>query len=76
LLDKQSGPWIQDYALALSKYTLGEARSKFSTIAGPQGGTSLNGDALKADAQNELVTLDEELKNFVDGSKPLSFIIG
>ena len=76
LLDKQSGPWIQDYALALSKYTLGEARSKFSTIAGPQGGTSLNGDALKADAQNEMVTLDEELKNFVDGSKPLSFIIG
>ena len=29
-------PWIQDYALALAKYTLGEARSKFSTIAGPK----------------------------------------
>ena len=61
-------PWIQDYALALAKYTLGEARSKFSTIAGPQGGTSLNGDSLKAEAQVELDKLDEELRNYVDGS--------
>jgi hypothetical protein len=76
LEDRHSGPWIQDYALALAKYTLGEARSKFSTIAGPQGGTSLNGDALKAEAQVELDKLDEELRNYVDGSDPLSFIIG
>ena len=42
----------------------------------PQGGTSLNGDALKAEAQVELDKLDEELRNYVDGSDPLSFIIG
>ena len=76
LQDRHAGPWIQDYALALAKYTLGEARSKFSTIAGPQGGTSLNGDALKAEAQVEIDKLDEELRNYVDGSDPLSFIIG
>ena len=76
LQDRHAGPWIQDYALALAKYTLGEARSKFSTIAGPQGGTSLNGDSLKAEAQVELDKLDEELRNYVDGSDPLSFIIG
>ena len=76
LQDRHAGPWIQDYALALAKYTLGEARSKFSTIAGPQGGTSLNGDALKAEAQVEIEKLDEELRNYVDGSDPLSFIIG
>lgn len=76
LQDRHAGPWIQDYALALSKYTLGEARSKFSTIAGPQGGTTLNGDSLKAEAQVEIEKLDEELKNYVDGSDPLSFIIG
>jgi hypothetical protein len=76
LQDRHAQPWIQDYALALAKYTLGEARSKFSTVAGPQGGTSLNGDALKAEAQNEMTTLNEELKNFVDGSDPLSFVIG
>jgi hypothetical protein len=76
LQDRHAGPWIQDYSLALAKYTLGEARSKFSTIAGPQGGTSLNGDSLKAEAQVEIDKLDEELRNYVDGSDPLSFIIG
>ena len=38
--------WIKDYTLAKCKYMLGEARSKFATIAGPQGGSTLNGDAL------------------------------
>ena len=32
--------WIKDYTLAACKYMLGEAREKFATIAGPQGGTS------------------------------------
>ena len=76
LQDRHAAPWINDYALALAKYTLGEARSKFSTIAGPQGGTSLNGESLKAEAQVEMEKLDEELRNYVDGSDPLSFIIG
>ena len=35
--------WIKDYTLAKCKYMLGEARSKFATIAGPQGGSTLNG---------------------------------
>ena len=76
LQDQQIQPWIQDYSLALAKFTLGEARSKFSSIAGPQGGTSLNGDTLKAEAQAEMQQLEEDLKNYVDGSDPLSFIIG
>jgi len=76
LQDKQIQPWIQDYSLALAKFTLGEARSKFATIAGPQGGTSLNGDTLKAEAQAEMAQLEEDLKNYIDGSDPLSFIIG
>ena len=76
LQDKQIQPWIQDYSLALAKFTLGEARSKFATIAGPQGGTSLNGDTLKAEAQAEMMQLEEDLKNYIDGSDPLSFIIG
>ena len=76
LTDIYAKPWIRDYTLAVAKFTLGEARSKFSTIAGPQGGTSLNGDALKAEAQVELDKLDEELRNYIDGSDPLAFIIG
>lgn len=76
LQDRRIQPWIQDYSLALCKFMLGEARSKFSTIAGPQGGTTLNGDTLKAEAQAEMEKLDEELRNYVDGSDPLSFILG
>ena len=76
LSDPYAGQWLKDYTLAVSKYMLGEARSKFATISTPQGGTSLNGDALKADAQAEMEKLEQDLANYVDGSKPLSFIIG
>ena len=53
-----------------------EMSQRFSTIAGPQGGTSMNGDTLKAEAQAEMQQLEEDLRNYVDGSDPLSFIIG
>jgi len=76
LSDPYAGQWLKDYTLAVSKYMLGEARSKFATISTPQGGTSLNGDALKADATAEMEKLEMDLANYVDGSKPLSFVIG
>ena len=66
----------QEYALALSKLTLGEAREKFATIAGPQGGTSLNGTAMKTEAKEMMEKLEEELKMYVDGSQPYWFVIG
>ena len=44
---RYSRPWIRDYALGVAKTILGEARGKFNTIAGPQGGTTLNGGELK-----------------------------
>ena len=62
--------------MAQAKFILGEARSKFSTIAGPQGGTSLNGDNLKSEAQAELEKLEQDLNLYIDGSDPLGFIIG
>jgi len=76
LSDPYAGQWLKDYTLAVSKYMLGEARSKFATISTPQGGTSLNGDALKADAMAEMEKLEMDLANYIDGSKPLSFVIG
>jgi hypothetical protein len=76
LNDPMAFPWIQDYAYNFCKMILGEARSKFAQIAGPQGGTSLNGDALKAEAKEAMQELEEQLKLFVDGSQPLTFIIG
>ena len=69
-------PWLQEYAYSFAKRIVGEARSKFNTIAGPQGGTSLNGDTLKTEAQAEMDKLEEDLKNYVDGSMPLYWVIG
>ena len=69
-------PWLRDYTLAQCKMMLGQAYEKFSTIAGPQGGTSLNGSALKTEAQAMMEKLEEDLKNYIDGGDPLSFIIG
>ena len=68
--------WIKDYTLAKCKYMLGEARSKFNTIAGPQGGTSLNGDALKQEAIAEMERLDAEVKTQTAGAQGYSFLIG
>ena len=76
LNDYQAFPWIQDYAYAMSKQFLGEAREKFSTIAGPQGGSTLNGAALKAEAAKDMESLLDDLKQYGEGSRPLTFIIG
>lgn len=69
-------PWIQEYSLALCKGMLGQARSKFATVNSPQGGTQLNGTALIQEANVEIERLENELKAYVDGSTPLSFVIG
>ena len=68
--------WIKDYTLAGCKYMLGEARSKFATIAGPQGGSTLNGDTLKAEAQTEMDKLEQEVIQQVAGGAGYSFLIG
>jgi len=76
LNDYLAKQWIKDYTLAKCKYMLGEARSKFATIAGPQGGSTLNGDALKQEAQTELDKLEEDLKLQVAGGQGYGFTIG
>jgi len=76
LQDQMIQPWIFDYTAAAAKYMLGEAREKFGTIAGPQGGGSLNGSALKAEGASELERLTKDLENYVDGSTPITFVIG
>ena len=68
--------WIKDYTLASCKYMLGEARSKFATIAGPQGGSTLNGDTLKAEAQTEMDKLEQEVSLAVAGGTGYGFTIG
>jgi len=76
LQDPQAGQWLKDYALATCKIMLGEAREKFATIASPQGGTQLNGAALKAEGKAEIEILEQDLINYKDGGSPLTFVIG
>lgn len=76
LSDNMVYPWVQEYAYALTKFTIGEAREKFGSIAGPQGGNTMNGTAIKAEAKELMDKLEEELKLFIDGAMPYSFIIG
>jgi hypothetical protein len=68
--------WIRDYMVAACKMIIGEAREKFGQYAGPQGGSQLNGTQLKTEAQTTMDTKIEELKNYVDGSQPLTWVIG
>ena len=76
LEDIYAKQWIRDYALANCKMMLGEAREKFAQIAGPQGGSSLNGTAMKAEALAAMEKLEAELMQQVTGGQGYTFIIG
>jgi hypothetical protein len=76
LQDYQIQQWIKDYMTAVCKMIIGEAREKFATIAGPQGGGSLNGAAMKGEAQAQMDAKILELTNYVDGSQPITWVIG
>lgn len=76
ILDPSIGVWIQDFTLATLKLIIGEAREKFATIAGPSGGTALNGASMKAEGKEMQLQLLEDLKNYVDRSQPLTWVIG
>ena len=76
LQDFQIQQWIRDYMVAACKMIIGEAREKFGQYAGPQGGSQLNGTQLKTEAQTQMDLLIEGLKNYVDGSQPITWVIG
>ena len=74
--DPYAGVWIADFIIAILKGIIGEAREKFGSIAGPGGGTTLNGTAMKAESTKAQEQLINELKAYVDGSQPLTWIQG
>jgi hypothetical protein len=76
LTDYSTSQWFKDYMIGAAKAIIGEAREKFATIAGPQGGTALNGASMKAEGQAIMDSKIEDLKNYVDGSQPLTWVIG
>jgi hypothetical protein len=77
LQDVYAKQWLKDYTLATTKMILGEARSKFASIAGPQSPITLNGTALLAAGKEELANLDKEIDlNIVNGSNGYYFVLG
>ena len=76
LSDFQISQWIRDYMVAACKMIIGEAREKFGTISGPQGGSALNGTAMKSEAKTVMDELLGQLVNYVDCSFPITFVIG
>ena len=58
--------WIRRFALSLSKETLGNIRSKFTSIPIPGENVTLDGPALLTQAQGEQEKLREELKTTLD----------
>jgi hypothetical protein len=76
LNDVYAAQWIKDYTLANCKIMIAQAREKFAQIAGPQGGSSLNGSALKTEAQAEIEKLESDLVTQVAGGRGYTFIIG
>ena len=76
LSDHQISQWFKDFMVGAAKYIIGEAREKFASIAGPQGGSTLNGGAMKSEGKADMDKCIEDLRLYVDGSQPLSFVIG
>jgi len=76
LQDTYAKQWLKDYTLATSKQMLGQARSKFGSIAGPGSPITLNGTALLAEAKEELTNLDKELETLIAGGTGYYFITG
>ena len=76
LQDPGAGVWIGDFTLAVLKGIIGEAREKFASIAGPGGGTSLNGAQMKAESKADMERLIEDLRRYQDYSQPLTWIQG
>jgi hypothetical protein len=77
LTDMYAKQWLYDYTLATCKIMLGEARSLFSSIAGPTGGgITLNGNDMKAAGKEEIEKLEKEIGDMVPGGTPMTFILG
>lgn len=81
MTDRETSLWIKKWALAESKMMLGEIRSKYLNLAGPNGSTSLNGSDLKQAGKDEKDQLMEQLndpsmQNYTDIGIAADIVIG
>jgi hypothetical protein len=60
--------WIRSYSLALCKETLGQVRSKYSSVPIPGESITLNGTALISEAKDEKEALKKELGEILEAT--------
>jgi hypothetical protein len=65
MIDRQTGLWLQRWALAEAKLMLSQSRGKFQSLPGPNGSTQLNASDLQQQARDEMEQLRAQLE---DGS--------
>lgn len=68
LVDRYAENWIKDWAKAEAMQTLGFIRSKYSSVPGPGGGVSLNGDTLLSMASDSFTELKRQIMDFEVGN--------
>jgi hypothetical protein len=73
LLDRWCKQWLQAWAIAELKETLGLIRTKYSAIAGPNGGVSMNGDTLLSEARLDFEDLQRQLNDYEVGNGGTNF---
>lgn len=76
LLDRWCKQWLQGWAVAEIKETLGLIRSKFSSVPGPNGGLTLNGDLLMSEARMDFEDLSRQILDYEVGNSGVAFFIG
>ena len=68
LTDRWAKQWLQSWAHAELKETLGMIRSKYPTLPGPNGGLSLNGDMLINEARQDFEECLRQIREFEVGN--------
>ena len=66
LRDHFAYQWLQEYTLACAQEILAQKYSLFSVAPGPQGGTTLKGEALRATAAETKTRLENDLMVWAD----------
>jgi len=73
ITDRWSTQWIQGWAAAELKQMLGMIRSKYSSVAGPNGGLTLNGDMLISEARQDFEDLLRQITDYEVGNGGVNF---
>lgn len=77
LTNVYASDWLARWAMSECKRMLGAARGKYTTgLPGPGGTVQMDGDALKAEAEQEQELLKQGIHLMEEGNRPLDFIIG